>query len=277
MADHRPPSRLRTRLLTVIVAGSLAVWLIERGELWYFLFVTVILTVAVVEFCWLMRRGGSRLSFIFATALLWVLLLDAQFPDWSLLGPGVSLVMMGSLTWRLAHREGNRLTDWALGMAGPLYVGWYGAHIIRLRNMPAGLWWTMTALPTIWCADGGAYLIGRAMGRHRLCAALSPGKTWEGWAGGAVIGALAGAGLAALWGLRAGPQGPSAVEGLVLGLIVGTVAPLGDLVISMIKREVGAKDTGFIFPGHGGALDRVDSVLWAGVIGYYFAVWIHGL
>lgn len=258
----------------------LAVAMISLGGLWFFTLVAVILTMAVVEFCHLMKRNRFRPAPAFAVALLWVLLLDAQLPQmetqWALLKPGVSLVLMGSLTWQLAHREGTPVVDWSLSMAGALYIGWLGAHIIRLRSLQEGAWWILTALPAIWAADSGAYFIGRAWGQHKLAPTLSPGKTWEGYVGGALVGALVTAGLAALWSLRAGPAGPTPEEGLALGALVGTLAPLGDLVVSMIKRQAGVKDTGAIFPGHGGALDRVDSLLWAAVIGHYFVLWLHG-
>lgn len=269
----------RIRLLTAIVLIPLVVAAIIVGGIWFFALVTIVLTVAVIEFCHLMRQGHFRPAPAFSVALLWTLLVDAQFSQAGsrpmLLGPGVSLVLMGSLTWQLAHRRGSPVVDWALTVAGPLYVGWLGAHILRLRGLPEGLWWVLTALPAIWIADSGAYFIGRAWGRHKLAPTLSPGKTWEGYVGGILVGTALTAGLAALWSLRSGPTGPTPTEGLVLGAIVGTLAPLGDLIISMMKRQVGAKDTGAIFPGHGGALDRVDSLLWAAVIGYYFVLWLH--
>lgn len=270
----------RTRVLTAIVLVPLVVVLIGFGGLWFLALVAAILTVAVVEFCHLMRRNDFRPAPAFAVALLWVFLLDAQLSQvdvrWRLLGPGVSLVVMGSLTWQMAHRQGNPVVDWALSMAGPLYVGWLGAHLIRLRALPEGTFWILTALPAIWLADSAAYSIGRAWGRHKLAPTLSPGKTWEGYVGGIIVGAPATAGLAALWGVWAGPAGPGPVDGLVLGFLVAVLAPLGDLVVSMMKRQVGVKDTGGLFPGHGGALDRVDSVLWAAVIGYYFVLWLYG-
>ncbi len=266
----------RTRLLTVAFLLPLALAAIGLGGVWLLGFVVVILTLAVVEFCRLVERGGFQPATGFAVLLLWFLLLDAQWPAFKLLGPGLSLVLMASLAWQLAHRDGSPVADWALTIAGGLYVGWCGAHLIRLRALPDGLWWMMTALPAIWLADSGAYSIGRAWGRHKLAPTLSPGKTWEGYLGGIVTGTLGSGGLMTLWGLRGWPSRPDLVEGLWLGLLVATLAPLGDLVVSMIKRQAGAKDSGKLFPGHGGALDRVDSVLWACVIGYYFALWLHG-
>jgi len=251
--------------------------MIERGGLWLFSLVALVLSVAVFEFCRLMERGQFRPALPFALTTLWVLLLDAQFPHWGLLVPGMSLVLMASLAWQMGHRQGAPVADWALSIAGPLYVGWCGGHVIRLRGLPEGQWWLLTALPAIWLADSGAYLVGKAWGRHKLAPTLSPNKTWEGYFGGLLVSALSTIGLVGLWRTWAGPAGPSWMDGLGIGFLVGALAPLGDLAVSMIKREAGVKDTGVLFPGHGGALDRVDSTLWAAVIGYYFAVWIHGL
>jgi phosphatidate cytidylyltransferase len=107
-----------------------------------------------------------------------------------------------------------------------------------------------------------------------LAVTLSPGKTWEGYVAGVVTGGLLTALLASLWHTKAGAGAAvNGMHGLILGLLIATFAPLGDLAISMLKRQVDVKDTSHIIPGHGGALDRVDSVLWAAVIGYYYVLW----
>jgi phosphatidate cytidylyltransferase len=142
--------------------------------------------------------------------------------------------------------------------------------LVSLRSLPDGLWWLLTALPSVWVGDSAAYFVGRAFGRHRLAPRLSPKKSWEGYLAGIVGAAAAGAGFAALWGVAAGPSASVTPErGLVLGAVLGLLTTLGDLGISMIKREVQVKDSGTLLPGHGGALDRLDSWLWAGAIGYY--------
>jgi phosphatidate cytidylyltransferase len=130
-------------------------------------------------------------------------------------------------------------------------------------------------MPAISFADSGAYLVGSAWGRRKLAPTLSAGKTWEGYVAGAIVGGSMTALLASLWRAWAGAGTTvSSVHGLILGLLIAILAPLGDLAISMIKRQAGVKDSGQLFPGHGGALDRVDSILWTAVIGYYYVLWL---
>jgi phosphatidate cytidylyltransferase len=107
---------------------------------------------------------------------------------------------------------------------------------------------------------------------------VSPSKTWAGYAGGVALGTLGGASIAALMRVIAVALGHTTVmtigNGLALGALIALLSPLGDLGESMIKRQAGAKDSGQLIPGHGGMFDRVDSLLWAAVIAYYYAVWI---
>jgi phosphatidate cytidylyltransferase len=124
-------------------------------------------------------------------------------------------------------------------------------------------------------ADSGAYAVGRLWGRRKLAPVLSPAKTWEGYLAGVVLGSTLTALLAWLWSGRAGAGTTiNGWHGLVLGSTIAAIAPLGDLAISMVKRQVGVKHSGRAIPGHGGALDRVDSVLWASVIGYCYVLWV---
>jgi len=266
---------LRTRALTAVVLIPIVVFLIYLGGLPFLVMVALLLTLAEIEFCHLMARDGFRPALVFGIGLVWLFLLDAHSPALGLLLPGMTLILLSSLAWQLFHREGSPVADWALTVTGGLYLGLCGACLIGLRDLPPdGLWWTLTAIPSIMLADTGAYFVGRAWGRHKLAVTLSPGKTWEGYVAGVVIGGLLTALLASLWHVAAGARvAVNGMHGLILGLLIATFAPLGDLAISMLKRQVGVKDTGHIIPGHGGVLDRVDSVLWAAVIGYYYVLW----
>jgi phosphatidate cytidylyltransferase len=265
---------LRTRLLTAIVLIPIVIWLIYLGGLPFLALVAGLATLAEIEFCLLIARVGFRPIHLFGIALVWLFLLDGQFIEWNLLRPGLMGILSLSLVWQIARHRHLKVGDWTGMVASGLYVGLYGSYLIRLRTLPEdGLWWTLVAIPAILLADSAAYFIGSAWGKHKLVPSLSFGKTWEGYAGGILVAGVAGAFLAWLWTFKTSPgSSVTALRGLGLGMLVGTLAPIGDLVVSMVKREAGVDDSGKLLPGHGGALDRLDSVLWTAAIAYHYAV-----
>jgi phosphatidate cytidylyltransferase len=128
----------------------------------------------------------------------------------------------------------------------------------------------------MWLSDTGAYAMGSWMGKRPMARRTSPNKTWEGFFGGAVWGAVFGGLLTELW-QRVGALTPAVLgwrEGVVIGLLVSLAGPVGDLAISMLKRQTGIKDTGRLLAGHGGVLDRIDSWLLAGAASYYYIFWV---
>jgi phosphatidate cytidylyltransferase len=268
---------LLTRALTAAVLIPIAAFLVYLGGLPLLVLVASFMTLAEVEFCRLMRVDGFRPAAVFGVGLVWCFVLDAQFPALGLLQPGLTLVVLGSLVWHMFRRQGVPLLDWSLTVVGGLYVGLCSGRLIGLRGLSFsgdGPWWTFTVLAAIVAADSTAYFVGKAWGRHKFAPVLSPRKTWEGYLAGVVAGGLVTSLLTSLWPIWEGSAtGQGLVHGMIVGLLVAALAPLGDLAISMIKRHVGVKDSGGIIPGHGGALDRVDSILWASVIGYYYVLW----
>lgn len=267
---------LRTRLLTAAVLIPVVFYCIYVGNLAFLILVLLFLTLAEIEFCGLVIRDGFHPTPVFGLGMLWLLLLDAQLEaqhsTLRLLHPGMALIVLGSLAWQLFRRQGSPVADWALTVTGGLYLGLCGGCLVRLRGLSFdGLWWTLTVVPSIILADSGAYIIGRMWGRHKLAPLLSPGKTVEGYVGGVIFGGLMTTLLASFLRLQVGTEiAVSGMHGLALGLLIAIFAPLGDLAVSMVKRQADVKDSGRIIPGHGGALDRVDSILWAAVIGYYY-------
>jgi phosphatidate cytidylyltransferase len=202
--------------------------------------------------------------------MVWLHTLDAQMAVWSLLPAGITLVTLASLAWHTLRQREEPIASWSLMIAGGFYLGQCGAAMIQLRNIsPDGRWWALTVLSATAFADAGAYLIGRLIGRHALAPHISPGKTWEGYGAGIITGSASSGLLAWLWSVATDATTLTLWRGLLIGILVTTIAPLGDLAISAMKRSAGAKDSGRIMPGHGGALDRADSMLWAAVVGYY--------
>jgi phosphatidate cytidylyltransferase len=179
------------------------------------------------------------------------------------------------MTWHLFDYERGRNqagADFAITVAGIIYLGWIGAYLIDIRSLPDGLWWLVLVLPAVWLADTAAYFIGSRFGKHQLSPRLSPKKTWEGYWGGVFFGTIGTAGLAVLWHRFGGPA-VTWWQGAALGAVLSILTTLGDLGESMFKRQAGVKDSSQIIPGHGGVLDRMDSWLWAGALGYMLIVW----
>jgi phosphatidate cytidylyltransferase len=248
-------------------------WLIAAGGWAYALTFAAILGIAVFELGLLFQSKGYRPSL--PIMVIGVLTLAIGRHLWGVNGSAHLLVFLGlaSQVWHIVDYERGATssgTDFALTVGGLVICGWIGPYLISLRNLPDGLWWLLIVLPCVWAADGFAFVVGRTIGKHPLSQRLSPKKTWEGFFGGVFGGALFGYLLALLW--RDGfvdAEPATMVNGLIIGIVLSLLTPLGDLSISMIKREYKAKDTSTIIPGHGGLLDRIDSWLWAGVLGYY--------
>lgn len=168
----------------------------------------------------------------------------------------VVLTYPGSRSWAV--------NSWTVGLAGALVLPGAVLALVTIHGLPNGANWLLFSLLICWAADIGAYFAGRAFGRHKLAPAVSPGKTREGAIGGLLLSLLVCAGLL----IAAGEF--SFVWILVLLVLVG-ISILGDLFESLLKRATGIKDSGQLLPGHGGVLDRVDSIL---AVAPCFALWM---
>ncbi|MGI8827509.1 MAG: phosphatidate cytidylyltransferase [Chloroflexota bacterium] len=164
----------------------------------------------------------------------------------------------------LVPTHGFNMGGWSLTLVLALYVGLCLGHLSLLRIVSRGEGWVLLTLVITWAYDTGAYFTGASIGKRPFVPHVSPRKTMEGVAGGMVAASLAAA-------IGAEFQGIQIWQGVCLGLAGGIAAQLGDLLESMLKRESGLKDSGSIFPGHGGLLDRIDSLLLASVAVYYGA------
>ncbi len=268
---------LRLRLLTGIPLAALVVAITVVGGGWFLLGIMMAFGAAAVEFVHLAARRGHRA--FGGLILLWMLLFvfDRYFPDLGLLGPGVSLLLIATLGWALIRfRQGtaNAMTGFALTIAGGLYIGWTAAQFISLRDLKDGLFWTLTVYVAVWGSDSLAYLAGRAFGRTPLIYDVSPRKTWEGYLV-AILGTtvITGAFMPLWRSLGAGPDF-TPIHGLMIGLLISAIGPLGDVGMSMFKRYARAKDSGQIIPGHGGFLDRIDVLMIGGLLGYYYIFYV---
>lgn len=208
------------------------------------------------ELAHLLLRGPRQHLQALAPALAALVVALAAVPEgervW--LGTLTAALLAAGLIAQLATRDPHRFANWALAAAAGGYAGALLGLAVVLRAMPDGFAWTLLALVVTWAYDSLAYVAGRTVGRRGFMTHISPRKTWEGVAGG-TAGSIA-ATAAFL------PFLP--IEGWLvvpLGLAWAAAAQTGDLVASMVKRDVGAKDSGQLIPGHGGMLDRVDGLL----------------
>jgi phosphatidate cytidylyltransferase len=164
---------------------------------------------------------------------------------------------------------GAGLRDWLWAIGGVIYVGFLGSHLILLRHLEDGRDWILLVILAVWATDTAAYFIGRTYGRTHPTPIISPRKTLE----GSLAGLIGGFGSVLLINWIVGPD-VDLVDILPVALLLPLVAQIGDLAESLIKRGAGVKDTGALFPGHGGFLDRLDSILFAAPLVYYFVIWV---
>ncbi len=255
---------LRTRIIAAAIAIPIVIFGVWAGGIWFFGGVTIVALIAGWEFNQMMKAGGYHTTLFIILGLILLLILNSYRSDLSL-PLIISLALLFSLVWQLFQKDTGPTVNWALTLAGGLYIGWGMGHFVALRELSDGMAWVWLALLATWGSDTLAYFVGRAIGRHKLWPRHSPKKTWEGLFGG-ILGGLIGAGLVAFfsnlgWGTA-----------LVIGAIIPIAGLFGDLSISMMKRHVGVKDSSHLFPGHGGFLDRIDSLLFVSVVTFYYAV-----
>jgi len=248
------------RVLSGLVLAPLAVAAVWLGGWVLTGLLAVIVLTATAEFLLMARRAGIPILVAPGMAAAVALVLLAAQHDAA--GSGVLFVVI--MAWTFAESLRPPVTDRLLGLAvtwfGVAYVAGLGVHLVWLRDMPRGVELLLFTLLATWAADTFAFLVGVRWGRRLLAPHISPGKTVEG-----VLGGLAGAALVAAITARVlSPPLLPLWQALLVGGVIGMAAPLGDLVESMVKRNLGAKDSSRIIPGHGGILDRIDGLLVTG-------------
>ncbi|MFP3869608.1 MAG: phosphatidate cytidylyltransferase [Syntrophobacteria bacterium] len=262
------PSHLY-RWATAAVMLPLLLVVVGYGPGWILLVLTLLLTAgALLELARLLLGGASGRLRILTLSLGLVLPLTTYWGG----APGLTaattvLVFIILLAHALIYSRHEAVIH-QLGtiIFAQIYAAFALSHILLIFQMPAGRRWLFFVLAVIFAGDTAAYYVGHRWGRHKLAPAISPGKTVEGAAGG-LVGSVV---LALLAGKVVLPS-DSADLGFVLALGFGlaAVGQAGDLMESMLKRVSQAKDSGGVFPGHGGVLDRLDSLLFAFPLTYY--------
>ena len=267
-------SSLALRLISAAILIPLVVGSVLLGGWWLTAFITIFVALAGWELAKLFEIGGFHLWSLFiplgCMGLVVIRMIAGIEGSAALLG-GLGLIALAYHTIAFDHGVKTGAIDFVITIGSIFYVGWMASYIISIRQISGGQFWTLLVLLAIALADAGAFFIGSAIGKHRMMPIVSPKKTWEGYLGGIVIGTLVATGFA-LW-FHSFVPAITWQKGILLGVIISALCPMGDFGESMLKRQFGQKDSSQLIPGHGGFLDRIDSYLWAAIIGFYLVIW----
>ncbi len=274
--------RVTQRVISVAILIPLIVGCVYWGVWPVALLTTAGVVVGLAELYRALHHAGyhPRFGVGIGIALLFCLaatLHTVQPFPWAeaALAASLLLVLIAELP---RHNHQHSLASWTLTFALACYAGWLLSHYILLRQLETPLtdgWlaflhiapgaaWVYLVLGLTWADDSAAYFVGSRWGRHKLAPALSPHKSWEGAAAGLAAAILAALLVAALFGLPLSP-----LQAILIGAAGGISGQLGDLAESLIKRQIGIKDSSNLIPGHGGVLDRIDSMLFTAPTVYY--------
>lgn len=223
----------------------------------------VLAALAASEFYALERREARLPNELIGVAAAAAMPVAAALWHLPGLSAMVTLLVAGSLVWHVAFQR-VRLTDTTITVFGAVYTGFLLGYLVLVREFNDGLVLALALMLSVWANDSFAYLAGSAFGKHKMSPRISPKKSWEGFFAGV-------AGTMLVWGLVPRLTGVSLPLpwALATGAGIAVSAVVGDLAESRIKREAGVKDSGTALPGHGGFLDRLDSLILASLVAYW--------
>jgi phosphatidate cytidylyltransferase len=262
-------TELGKRVLSTIVLLPVFVWIVVGGPAW--LFALMIVGVAMLanwEFTRMFQSAGVPV--LREAGLLWGGLVTLAFVRHDRAGAAFAVVLVGLLAASLDGGVGGpaRWQRVAVTLLGVCYVNWLLGHAISLRALPDGVHWVLLLVWVTWIGETAAYAVGSLVGRHKLAPGISPGKTVEG-----AVAQLAASLLAALTAGGWLFPGLRVRDAVAVGVLLGVLGQVGDLVESALKRSVGTKDTGNVIPGHGGILDRIDGLLFNAPVLFYYVTY----
>lgn len=263
--------KLVTRTITALLCTPVVWACVYFGGIYSLLLVLLLALFSVNEFYNLMMKKGyfpaywvgNLITIFFIVFAYYSLNKNWELAQSAILTIAATLALMAGV---FLKREKDTIVDVAVTLLGMIYIGWFFSYLLFIRNLTAHGGYLFFLMLTIWTMDIVAYLIGKKFGKHKLCPTISPNKTWEGAIAGFITSIIAAeifSGITMINGTHA----------LTLGILIGIVAQLSDLVESVIKRDAGVKDASDLLPGHGGVLDRIDSFILTAPIMYYYVVW----
>lgn len=259
---------LKTRLISGTILGIavlLAVWFDEPLP-WLTIGAAIWGVLALREFNQVVTQQKAAPFAVIGSIAVVLLIVSPHFEN------SLAPILTGFATLSLLYllKPGDRsqaFIRWAWTLAGVIYIGWLLSFLVALRGLDSGRDWVLFALGVTVASDSFAYFIGRSFGKHKMAPTISPAKSWEGAAGGLMAALVVGLVLKAVLDL------PSSF--IVIGFLsifASLVGQAGDLVESLFKRNMAVKDSSHVIPGHGGLLDRMDSVVFAVIAVYYYVV-----
>ncbi|MDP6597452.1 MAG: CDP-archaeol synthase [Candidatus Poribacteria bacterium] len=274
------------RLLSALVLIPLVILVIWQGGALYLLMVVALVAVMLFELCRLTEEIGSdrsRFLTILSGLFLCLVALTEYLPQHSHLrhlsfGPVLFATFLLNFTHQIFH-DRTKFLSVATNFVNAIYIGWgFGFHALKLRQLSGsspriGFYLIVFLLATIWCNDTFAYLFGKQFGQYKLRPNISPGKTIEGTLAGLIGGTIS---ALMIWRFLfkqylIGMEALSTTIHVVCAAqLIGITSQLGDLSESIIKRDAGVKDSGYLIPGHGGFLDRLDSIIFATPAFFYY-------
>ncbi len=255
------------RLITAVVFVPVFVWLLLAGPPVVFDALVVLLAaLASWELVRMLERGAQPSSVWLVVPLVSAVAASFALSSGAAIAM-LTLAVLSILVTPVVNGRAPSTDTTAVALFSLLYVGWLLGHAVLLRSRPDGAGLVLFLVGVTWCGESAAYGVGSAIGRRKLAPRISPGKTIEGAIAQVVVSLLV-AVLLRAWLVPAW----STARVLAAGLLLGVVGQAGDLSESVIKRSVGTKDTGGLIPGHGGVLDRLDSLLFNAPALYYLVV-----
>jgi phosphatidate cytidylyltransferase len=254
-----------SRIVVAAVLLPLVIGLVYLGGWWLFALALVGGTIALHELYTLARELRPLIPAGYLGFALTLLGAQLGGVAW-MFGGIVATLLFSFLFFGLSHERPSATGSFGVTVLGVIWVGGGLGFLVLLRDIPDhGFWAVIAVLFTVFAADTAAFFVGRAVGRHRMAPVISPGKTWEGLVAGIVAGMLA----AFLILYKDRNEFLTVREMLALGAAVVVASVCGDLFESALKRDLSVKDSGRLLGGHGGMLDRLDALLWAGPAAFY--------
>ncbi|MCC6443406.1 MAG: phosphatidate cytidylyltransferase [Armatimonadetes bacterium] len=287
---------MRERILTGavgILLMLLALFLPVKEGLFFWLAVVVIAVIGLGEFYQACQKKGALPDTLTGYAAVFIFLLSARYDrsrsvPLAILPAGLTLLILGAMAREVFNPKRRPVLNIGVTAVGAIYSGWLFTYFIHLRSVEGALypkfvyslsggmqnafahtgpWLLLFVLLCTWACDSLAYFVGKAAGKIKLAPDLSPGKTVEGAVGGWAGTVLAGLAVGAWIGLPA-------AHALILAALLGVTGQIGDLAKSAVKRDIGIKDFGVLLPGHGGVLDRFDSLLFNVPVAFYYFMFV---